>query len=243
MDPLFSLQSHSNSGWLEMLPQSYLPPSSHHFLHWGLLNKPPDDHFGDCLSPEPSWDPTCYLYKVGYFIESDWKIQYNLVERWKGSYWINKLRRSEVEVAPGQAWLIKKKNKKISLSTFSHCFSVFCISIILRLQAFLLWEQNGWSDSRLHILSQHHPGKGRLAWLLKNESSFSCKFRQVPPSITDWINCHSRVEYCDKANDKPTRLLCPWDFPGKNTRVGCCFLLQIVILSVHIADNERVGSS
>ena len=24
----------------------------------------------------------------------------------------------------------------------------------------------------------------------------------------------------------PTRLLCPWDFPGKNTRVSCHFLLQ-----------------
>ena len=24
----------------------------------------------------------------------------------------------------------------------------------------------------------------------------------------------------------PTRLLCPWDFPGKNTAVGCHFLLQ-----------------
>ena len=25
---------------------------------------------------------------------------------------------------------------------------------------------------------------------------------------------------------KPTRLLCPWDSPGKHTRVGCHFLLQ-----------------
>ena len=25
---------------------------------------------------------------------------------------------------------------------------------------------------------------------------------------------------------QPTRLLCPWDYPGKNTRVGCYFLLQ-----------------
>ena len=25
---------------------------------------------------------------------------------------------------------------------------------------------------------------------------------------------------------KPTRLLCPWDFPGKDTGVGCHFLLQ-----------------
>ena len=25
---------------------------------------------------------------------------------------------------------------------------------------------------------------------------------------------------------QPTGLLCPWDFPGKNTGVGCCFSLQ-----------------
>ena len=25
---------------------------------------------------------------------------------------------------------------------------------------------------------------------------------------------------------QPARLLCPWDFPGKNTEVGCQFLLQ-----------------
>ena len=25
---------------------------------------------------------------------------------------------------------------------------------------------------------------------------------------------------------QPTRLLCPWDFPGENSRVGCHFLLQ-----------------
>ena len=27
----------------------------------------------------------------------------------------------------------------------------------------------------------------------------------------------------------PSRLLCPWDFPGKNTGVGCRFLLQQII--------------
>ena len=30
---------------------------------------------------------------------------------------------------------------------------------------------------------------------------------------------------------KPTRLLCPWDFPGKNTGVGCHFLLQGIFLT------------
>ena len=31
---------------------------------------------------------------------------------------------------------------------------------------------------------------------------------------------------CDPMDCKPTRLLCPWDFPGKGAGVGCYFLLQ-----------------
>ena len=37
---------------------------------------------------------------------------------------------------------------------------------------------------------------------------------------------------------KPTTLLCPWDFPGKNTRVDCHFLLQEISLtqgSIHVS--------
>ena len=30
---------------------------------------------------------------------------------------------------------------------------------------------------------------------------------------------------------QPTRLLCPWDFPGKRTGVGCHFLLQAIFLT------------
>ena len=30
---------------------------------------------------------------------------------------------------------------------------------------------------------------------------------------------------------QPTRLPCPWDFPGKNTRVGCHFFLQGIFLT------------
>ena len=32
--------------------------------------------------------------------------------------------------------------------------------------------------------------------------------------------------HCDPVECKPSRLLCPWDSPGKNTEVGCHFLLQ-----------------
>ena len=30
---------------------------------------------------------------------------------------------------------------------------------------------------------------------------------------------------------QPTRLLCPWDYPGKSTRIGCHFLLQGIFLT------------
>ena len=36
---------------------------------------------------------------------------------------------------------------------------------------------------------------------------------------------------CDPMDCSPTRLLCPWDFPGKNTGVSCHFLLQGVFLT------------
>ena len=36
----------------------------------------------------------------------------------------------------------------------------------------------------------------------------------------------SRVQLCATHRRPPTRLPCPWDSPGKNTGVGCHFLLQ-----------------
>ena len=38
-----------------------------------------------------------------------------------------------------------------------------------------------------------------------------------PSVMSDSVRPHRR---------KPTRLPCPWDSPGKNTGVGCHFLLQ-----------------
>ena len=40
----------------------------------------------------------------------------------------------------------------------------------------------------------------------------------------------SRLTLCDSM-DWPTRLLCPWDFPGKDTGVECHFLLQGIFLT------------
>ena len=38
----------------------------------------------------------------------------------------------------------------------------------------------------------------------------------------------SRVRLCATSRRQPTRLLCAWNFPGKNTRVGCHFLLHVI---------------
>ena len=36
----------------------------------------------------------------------------------------------------------------------------------------------------------------------------------------------SHVWFCDPVDCNPPGSFCPWDFPGKNTEVGCHFLLQ-----------------
>ena len=40
-------------------------------------------------------------------------------------------------------------------------------------------------------------------------------------------SCQSCLTLCNPIDGRqPNRLLCPWDSPGKNTGVGCHFLLQ-----------------
>ena len=42
----------------------------------------------------------------------------------------------------------------------------------------------------------------------------ACMLSHVQLFVTPWTFCN------------PARLLCPWNFPGKNTEMGCQFLLQ-----------------
>ena len=41
-----------------------------------------------------------------------------------------------------------------------------------------------------------------------------------------WLLLLSRFSHVRPHRQQPTRLACPWDSPGKNTGVGCHFLLQ-----------------
>ena len=41
----------------------------------------------------------------------------------------------------------------------------------------------------------------------------------------------SCLTVCDPMDPMDIRVLCPWDYPGKNTGVGCHALLQEIILT------------
>ena len=53
--------------------------------------------------------------------------------------------------------------------------------------------------------------------LVTDREACCCCRRQVASVVSDSVRPHSQ---------QPTRLPCPWDSPGKNTGVGCHFLLQ-----------------
>ena len=54
-----------------------------------------------------------------------------------------------------------------------------------------------------------------------------CRPRSPRGSIlSTCTRVQSRSTLCDPVDYSPHRRLCPWDFPGKNTGMGCHFLLQ-----------------
>ena len=71
-------------------------------------------------------------------------------------------------------------------------------------------------------------GRGAL------EMDLGAFFRAGSGEKTCWWWCFSRSvvsDSCDPQGLQSTRLLCPWDAPGKNTGVGCHALLQRIFLT------------
>ena len=71
-------------------------------------------------------------------------------------------------------------------------------------------------------------------------------------AITLWTKVHlvnacmlsrfSRVQLCVPHRQQPTRLLCPWDSPGKNTGVGSLSLLQGIFPTKGSNPGPRIAS-
>ena len=69
-----------------------------------------------------------------------------------------------------------------------------------------------------HILSSVQGASG-LCWLMEIWSHVAAAAAKSLQSCPDPVRSHRW---------QPTRLPCPWDSPGKNTGVGCHFLLQCI---------------
>ena len=81
--------------------------------------------------------------------------------------------------------------------------------------------------------AEPEPSEACAPQILSVQWKILCDTREtLPGSTKTWqrqINClvaKSRPALLQPHGLQPTRLLCPWDFPGRNTGVGCHCLLQ-----------------
>ena len=67
----------------------------------------------------------------------------------------------------------------------------------------------------------------RKLWCIYSMEYYSCRFilHLVPARMCAKL-VQSCLTRCNPTDCSPAKLLCPWDSPGKNTGVGCHFLLQ-----------------
>ena len=88
------------------------------------------------------------------------------------------------------------------------------------------------------VFCYEHPGRLRQSYHLEYTKN-SCNSITKTNLILKWTKDMNRyfskgdMHVCSVISDflrphglQPASLLCPWDFPGKNTGMGCCFLLQ-----------------
>ena len=96
-------------------------------------------------------------------------------------------------------------------------------------------------ESRITFGSSAEPRKGCELWdralaptgfiILSKRWYTNCSYSHKTVERIKCV-CFSHVWFfCDPRGLWPTRLLCLWDSPGRNTGVGCHFLLQGIFLT------------
>ena len=90
-------------------------------------------------------------------------------------------------------------------------------------------SQTGWLNNRQDRVF----GVNELQWTSVSPWIHDNVSHLIAPNkvLSRWwgLVAKSCSTLCDPMD--PASLLCPWDFPGKNTEVGCYFLLQGVFLT------------
>ena len=85
------------------------------------------------------------------------------------------------------------------------------------LSSFLHWDLflfpgHSWPSEKIYLINALYPLLGEVIFE-HIAAAAAAKLLQLCLTLCDF-------------RQQPTRLLCPWDSPGKNTGVGCHFLLQ-----------------
>ena len=75
------------------------------------------------------------------------------------------------------------------------------------------------------VTSQDRQSMNRVGKVLVQSLAVGCAKRGIlTEKFTPVLVAQSCPTVCNPMDCSSTRLLCPWDFPGKDTGVGCHFL-------------------
>ena len=118
--------------------------------------------------------------------------------------------------------------------------SFFPKKILIIISKFLSWSKlcpHGLKVTKETSISNHiwkKLQKLKIHWLqckklsqkrILSTSTFCFKSRTIKGTYV-WVSRSVVPDSLQPPGQQPTRLPCPWDSPGKNTGVGCHFLLQ-----------------
>ena len=102
-------------------------------------------------------------------------------------------------------------------------FFFFCFSLLLYFLMVLL--------KFTYYLVYSFKGYGFMSCATINTVNLRTFSSPLPPQkITPCVLCLF-TQSCPAHGLEPSRLVCPWDSPGKNTGLGCHFLLQGIFLT------------
>ena len=104
-------------------------------------------------------------------------------------------------------WSVRKAFLRLLVLLWNSAFKWVCLSFFSLCLSLLFFSQPFVRPSQTT----------NLPFCFGLENVYLLLFCCVCSVVSDTLRPHGL---------EPARLLCPWDFPGKNTEVGCHFLLQ-----------------
>ena len=89
-----------------------------------------------------------------------------------------------------------------------------------------VWEKRGQTTHEVFLTKQSELIQDNESVKTHRRADRKVSVFELDLGMLLLLSRFSRVQLCATHRRQPTRLLCPWDSPDKNTRVGCHFLLQ-----------------